>query len=159
MPYSYNQISDHLFQGAFPPPGAGLKKAGFDVLVLCAAEHQRADMYPGLTVIKAGGDDDARYLRMLLFIQKWKQAAAIVVEHVRQGHNVLVTCMAGQNRSGLVVGLALVELMGLTGKEAVEYIRGRRALALNNETFAQYLVDNFPGQTEEMKEDKNDPLP
>jgi len=145
MPYSYNMIVENLYQGAFPPPGEGLKKAGFDVLVLCAAEHQRADLYPGLTVVKAGGDDDHRYERLMRFIDMWKQAASFTAEHVRANHKVLVTCMAGQNRSGLVVAMALVELMGMSGKDVVPFVQGRRALALNNKTFAQYIIDNFPG--------------
>jgi protein-tyrosine phosphatase len=43
-------------------------------------------------------------------LNAWKAASDVVVERVKEGKNVLVTCMAGHNRSGIVVGLALAKL-------------------------------------------------
>lgn len=134
----------HLYQGGYPPPGMGLRDAGVDVLVLCAKEHQRADMYPGVAVILAPGDDDLREHRLQRFIETWKRAANQVAEQVRNGKNVLVTCMAGQNRSGLVVSLALRELTGMSGEEIVGHVQRSRPLALNNTTFVKYVIDSFP---------------
>lgn len=153
MSYEANKIADHLFQGGRPPPGDGLKKAGVDVLVLCAKEWQDGTCYPGLVVIKAPGDDDPRPHRLARFIDTWKLAAELVVEHVLAGRNVLVTCMAGQNRSGIVTAMALCMLTGCSGQQAVDTVSSRRLHALNNETFAKYVVDNFPG------ENHGDPVP
>ena len=144
MSYEANKIADHLFQGGRPPPGDGLKRAGVDVLVLCAASWQEAQYYPGLIVIKAPGDDDARPHRLARFIDKWRAAAELVAEHIMAGRNVLVTCEAGQNRSGIVTAMALCMLTKCTGQQAVDTVSSRRAHALNNQTFAQYVVDNFP---------------
>jgi protein-tyrosine phosphatase len=58
---------------------------------------------------------------------------------VRSGHRVLSHCGMGFNRSALVAGLILVEL-GMSGPEAVALLRSRRAGALFNEVFAEYLL-------------------
>jgi len=142
--YQAHKILDHLFQGGRPPPGDGLKEAGVDVLVLCAKEWQDETLYPGLVVIKAPGDDDPRPHRLAMFIDGWKLAAELVVEHVQAGRNVLVTCMAGQNRSGIVTAMAVCKLTGASGQEAVDLVSSRRPMALNNQTFVQYVIDNFP---------------
>lgn len=142
--YQAHKIIDHLFQGGRPPPGDGLAKAGIHVLVLAAAQHQDAGAYEGITVICAPGDDDARRHRLDRFIGGWRDAANQVVEHVRAGRNVLVTCMAGQNRSGLIVALALRELTGWSGARCVEHISRCRPHALNNTTFANYICECYP---------------
>jgi hypothetical protein len=144
--YTAHKIADHLFQGGFPPPGGGLRAAGVDVLVLCARQWQDntgQSVYPGIHVIRAPGDDDSRPHRLTLFIDGWMDAARQVADHVREGRNVLVTCMAGQNRSGLVTAMALCLLTGMSGKDAVDHVSKTRPLALNNQTFAQYVRDNF----------------
>jgi protein-tyrosine phosphatase len=144
MAYTANKIHDHLYQGGRPPPGDGLAKAGIDVLVLAAKEHQDAGAHEGLIVICAPGDDDLRPHRLARFIDGWRAAAEQVVEHIKAGRNVLVTCMAGQNRSGLIVGMALCMLTGCNGKEAVVAVQTRRPYGLNNSTFARYLIDQYP---------------
>lgn len=139
-----NIIWGTLWQGSAPPGGNVLREKGFDVLVLAAKDHQRADMYPGVTVICAPGDDDARRHRLDRFIDGWREAARQVVEHVRAGRNVLVTCMAGHNRSGLIVALALRDLTGWSGQEIVDHVCQSRPYALNNSTFAGYICECYP---------------
>jgi protein-tyrosine phosphatase len=146
MSYKADKIVDRLYQGSRPPAGDGLKNAGVDVLVLCAREWQDADAYEGLEVICAPGDDDSRAHRMAKFLPTWKAAARQVVEHVKAGRTVLVTCMAGLNRSGMVTALALTELTNLSGEKIVELVQSRRTDALCNPTFASYIEDNFPGK-------------
>lgn len=144
MSYTANKIHEHLFQGGAPPPGDGLKKAGVDVLVLCAKEWQDATAYPGLIVIKAPGDDDRREHRLMQFIENWKLAAELSAEHVMAGRNVLITCMQGLNRSGLVMALTLRILTGWSGKKIVEHIQKHREHALFNDTFVRYIETNCP---------------
>ncbi|ANH93411.1 MULTISPECIES: dual specificity protein phosphatase family protein [unclassified Streptomyces] len=56
-----------------------------------------------------------------------------------EGRRVLVRCWSGYNRSGLVVGHALM-LRGSGADEAIGLIRARRSpWALHNELFADYL--------------------
>jgi protein-tyrosine phosphatase len=87
---------------------------------------------------------------MMRFLPTWKDAANKVVQHVRNGKNVLVTCLAGQNRSGLVTALALQQLTGWSGKKIVNHISAKRMWALHNATFAQYIIDTFPETGDEV---------
>lgn len=68
-----------------------------------------------------------------------RRLGAIAAEAVRQGRNTLVRCRAGYNRSGLVVGQALIDL-GRSAPDAITLIRERRgSTALHNESFVAYL--------------------
>ena len=59
---------------------------------------------------------------------------------VREGKHVAVNCLSGVNRSGLVVGRALVEL-GYTPEEAIEAVRSARGpMALSNRRFVRFLL-------------------
>lgn len=139
MKPDFDPIIQNLFQGAAPPYGETVAKLGFDTLVLCAKENQREDLYPGVEVVLAPGDDDARVNRMMRDLPTWQQAAQIVAERVAAGKKVLVTCMAGLNRSGMVTGLALHQITGWSGADVVEHIQAARDMALCNDTFAEYL--------------------
>jgi hypothetical protein len=67
-------------------------------------------------------------------------AASDVVDAVQDGQSVLVRCYTGQNRSGLVVALAMAHLYGMTGDEAIERLRALRSpTVLCNPTFEQYV--------------------
>ena len=67
--------------------------------------------------------------------------ASLAAESVMDGHPTLVRCQAGYNRSGLVVGLALIQL-GRTAAQAIALIRTRRSpFALCNPAFVDYLHD------------------
>lgn len=57
---------------------------------------------------------------------------------VEQGHKVLCHCLMGFNRSALVAGLILV-YFGMSGEEVVKQLQSKRAGALYNETFADFL--------------------
>lgn len=63
-----------------------------------------------------------------------------VVTAVREGKRVLVACAGGRNRSGLVVALAVREILGCSGAEALQLVQSRRENALNNMTFAGHLA-------------------
>lgn len=143
--YQAHQLADRLYQGGFPPAGPALRKAGIDVIVLCAMEWQdpQGDSYPGLTVIRAGGDDDTRLHRVMPYIGLWQHAARQVVQRYKAGKTVLVTCMQGWNRSGMVSAHVLRELTGAPGSEIVQHIQSRRPNALCNPTFVRYIEDNF----------------
>lgn len=138
-----NKINEGLFQGAWPPFGDQLAKCGFDVLVLCAEENQHDDLYVGLNVICAPGKDNAHPHVMERYLSTWIVAAQRVAQQVKLGKKVLVTCMAGLNRSGMVTAMALHLLTGWSGELCVERVQERRPMALCNDTFAQWLIDNL----------------
>lgn len=65
---------------------------------------------------------------------------AAVAALVRAGRRVAVNCAAGLNRSGLVVGRALIEL-GYPPAEAIRLVRAARGpWALSNVEFARHLL-------------------
>jgi protein-tyrosine phosphatase len=132
-----NRIGPRFWIGSAPPHGRVLKDAGFDVLVLCAKEHQpRSHKFPGLTVVHAGIDDgflDDDELEVAI------HAAHHVTECLGRGERVLVTCWMGKNRSGLVSALALYEITNLSGSECVRAVQRARSGALYNEHFAEHL--------------------
>lgn len=68
------------------------------------------------------------------------QLAHTAARAVRNGRNTLIRCHWGYNRSGLVVGQALIEL-GQEAETAIRLIRQRRSSwALNNARFTEYLT-------------------
>lgn len=142
MQYEPVKIVDNLYQGSFPPYGDTLSSMGFDVLVLCASEHQHADPYANIQVICAGGQDTEKYASLLTFVPNWKLAAKQVADAIIDGKKVLVTCMAGHNRSGFVIGLALGELFKLLpGSKIVDLIKTANPPALYNKTMCNYIQD------------------
>ncbi|MFE7328024.1 protein phosphatase [Streptomyces sp. NPDC057565] len=69
-----------------------------------------------------------------------QQLAWYAARSVGDGHRTLVRCNAGFNRSGLLVGQALIEL-GYEPTTAIDLIRQRRSpWALNNRIFEEYLA-------------------
>lgn len=128
-----------LWQGSAPPIGNILVEKGFTTLVLAAKEFQRADLYPDVEVLLAPSDDDCRFHRMMQFVPMWENVARQVAQRVKNGDKVLVTCLAGLNRSGFITTLALMELTKWDGKTCVKHVRSRRQDALCNECFRDYL--------------------
>lgn len=128
-----------LWQGPAVPRGPYLHAMGFDAVVLAAREHQpESKDLPGVYVVHCGYNDDPYGLtnREYLRVQR---CARVTADLVRQGMRVLVTCAAGQNRSGLISGLAIRDLYGMAGHQAVELVKRQRPNALTNEAFATWL--------------------
>lgn len=138
-----NRIAPKLYQGANPPQGSAVRRAGFDVLVLCASEHQYpAALYPGVKVIYAPMWDEASVPKEVAF-----PAARAVVHELRKGSRVLVCCNMGRNRSGLVTALALWCMTGRSGVECLWRVQTARPKALSNKFFALFLF-HLPRYTE-----------
>jgi hypothetical protein len=128
----FDRITGTLYQGSAPPIGL----RGFDVIVLCAEEYQpQGYSFPFVTVIKAPLDD-AHLSRTEARIAY--SAAVSVAEQLAEGKTVLVTCMQGRNRSGLVTALVLM-MNGLTADRAIALIKSKRALSMQNPSFNAFL--------------------
>jgi len=117
--YSHLIPGGRLAQGSAPPVGT---RVPFDVVVLAAMEYQ-PDL-PGYEVLKVPLDDSgpppsAEDMRTI------RRTARDIAARVRAGQRVLVTCWQGKNRSGVLAGLALVEL-GMPREKAVRRIRELR---------------------------------
>ena len=71
--------------------------------------------------------------------QRLDELSDHVVAEMEAGRTVLVRCAGGLNRSGLVIGLALIK-QGRTPEEAIDLVRAARGpWALCNGAFVRYL--------------------
>jgi protein-tyrosine phosphatase len=75
---------------------------------------------------------------------KTREVARLVAGLLESGHRVLVHCVQGLNRSGMVIARALM-FMGYGVEEAIDLVRMRRGLdegfgALGNERLVDWLV-------------------
>lgn len=134
-----DEIIPGLWQGSKPPIGLKLKQLGFDVLVLCAEEWQKAELYKDIEVILAPNDDDPRRMPTQGELNIAISAAKKVAQNVRQGRKVLVTCWQGWNRSGLVSALAVHIVTGMDGFSCIARVQGARENALCNGSFCKVL--------------------
>lgn len=138
--FDADYIAPKLYQGSAPPPGPELRARGFDLLVLAAEEIQPpAWAFPGVRVIYAPSDDSSHIPESTAH-----PAAQEVARYLRAGKRVLVTCAAGLNRSGLISALALWYATGRSGRECVAQVQKRRAYALCNTWFADYVSSLLP---------------
>lgn len=133
--------------------GPQVREAGFTMVVLCAEEYQpphlllpwmgvplRSDVppFPGVETVYAPNDDNGRpptrdQLRIAI------NAADRVAAALRAGGKVLVTCVQGRNRSGLVSAIALHKFLGISGLQAIAVVKRARPTALTNEGFCEVL--------------------
>jgi protein-tyrosine phosphatase len=140
-----DEIAPNLWQGSWPGIGKQVRDSGFSMLVLCAEEHQEPEEdFPGVDVIYAPNYDDGIHPLDRELLQDAIQAARQVTQAVRSNRKVLVTCKAGLNRSGLVVGIALHLLFGWSGSRCIERIRllrkdRHKRLPLGNDEFVNAL--------------------
>ena len=133
-------IAPQLYQGSVPPNGRALADARFTMLVLAAREYQpRSANFPGLRVVlHAPLNDDVPTSSEVAAAMN---AATYVVDEIKRGGKVLVTCLQGRNRSGLISALALRKLYGFSGKQVLSQVQTMRANALTNPWFQQLLSD------------------
>ena len=130
-----------LWQGSAPPTGPHVARAGFHTLVLCAMEYQpEMHHFPGVEVIHAPNDDRSDVPPTKEQLLGALRAARVVTERVKESKRVLVTCMQGRNRSGLVSALSLY-LLGVKPSAAVDMVKNkRRRRALSNPRFVEALL-------------------
>ena len=141
MSIDASRICGTLYQGSAPPTGPRLAQSGFDVLVLAAREVQPpAWQFPGVEVLRIPMDDVPLRLTRSQ-VADVKSMASMIASRLRKGQKVLVTCRAGLNRSGLLVGATLVRELQMRPTDAVRLVRDRRSfLALNNPAFVHAIV-------------------
>ena len=60
---------------------------------------------------------------------------------IDDGHVVLVHCYGGNNRSGIMSALVMRELYEMTGKDALDHVRGVKSRALHNKLYAEFLTN------------------
>ena len=139
MSLDASPIVPGLWQGSAPTSVADLRQHGIDLLVLCAVEIQPSDAaLRGISFMRVPLTDDGR-----MPDAEWDlafESGCVVAQLVREGHQVLVTCAMGRNRSGLVSAIALHVLTGKPGSTCVDWVQRRRPNALTNPAFVAALT-------------------
>lgn len=132
-----DKVIDGLYMGGGFIPKHEIDKHGFDMAIGLAADTYEAHEWESIgdrtwAPFDDGPVDDDTVLTA-------KLSASQVARAVSKGKRVLVTCMGGLNRSGLVVGLALRSL-GYDADAAIRLVREARGpFALSNEHFVEVI--------------------
>jgi protein-tyrosine phosphatase len=138
--YKHNPTGGKLYQcGAREIPRT-LDTKDIDLLILAAREHQPGH-YP-VDVMHLPLDDTALMSgkKLKKTTNQAKKAANEGIKRILRGENVLSTCWAGLNRSGLVSGLIIKKLANCSGPTAVKQIRKNRSkFALFNPLFVKII--------------------
>ena len=139
VPY-ISEIVPNLWQGGCPSPMDG---PSIPRIILPPAIRHVVTLYPGpgqyrvkqpldSQVVVRMNDSTSQSLEQVDVLAAWVNVCATMAP-------VLVHCQAGLNRSGLVVGRALM-YRGMSADEAIELIRTQRSpSALCNPAFEGYL--------------------
>lgn len=152
----FNEVAPGLFVGSKPPPG---RPAGADVLVLAASEHQPPSAwFPEMLVVRAPLEDTPTRVMREEEIRTALRTASLVVERLRAGCKVLVTCAMGWNRSALIAALALQKLQDLSVDEIITRMRQARGIfSLSNPNFEKLLrLTEEMHQTARVKSQSDD---
>lgn len=137
----FHPVVPRLYQGGAVLPERSYNP--FSMLVLCAQEHQPVMPRFRGKLIRPAFDDTNQPTADE--IARAQAASRAVVREYRRNPtaNILVTCYAGWNRSGLVTALALNELTNWSTDQIVNVIKAARGPnALSNSTFC-LVVDSF----------------
>lgn len=143
----YNEIIPHLWQGGVPAPDDDLSV--FDLVVNCAHQKWVGQKYesklpPHVGLIKVELHDSDPDLHGGTAWNRIEHTAQVVAQKTGIGQDVLVHCIQGWNRSGVVVARAMM-FRGWTPEEAIaEVQRKRHPMALSNPYFTAWLMKQGP---------------
>lgn len=141
-PYSYNLVSSFgdkwsIYMGGAPPIKM---KSDFTDIFLCAREYQpdsnlfgeaHVHQYPFFDDYQKVTNDEFKQIAL---------AVSAACHAVERGGKILITCMAGLNRSGLVTALTLMKVLNLPSHIAIMQVRSSRGpRAISNPLFEKII--------------------
>jgi protein-tyrosine phosphatase len=139
------EMLPRLYQGgAIPVP------KDFDVVALIASEWQPPDStFGGARVLRLPLLDLERTYNLQRLHAKVYTFASALAELYKHGHKIAITCLAGRNRSGLVMGYVL-RILGMAPVDAAYLIRQKRDNSLSNQDFLKLVLSpwNYNEKTE-----------
>lgn len=139
-PLDATPIVPYLYQGSAPAERTPLAKLGFSVVVFCAKEYQPSQKnFERVECIYAPNDDNSLRPPTQKELHLAVTAAKRVARHIKMKRHVLVTCLAGLNRSGLVSAMVLHLLYGWDGHKCIAVVQDARENALCNPEFCKVL--------------------
>lgn len=137
--FNYDWIITGLAQGNFPGD-TKTAFADFDVVMLCAEEHQPRWKVPaGKFAFKIPLDDDPYQPVPLDVGQVIVQQSIAAGTYHMAGHPLLTTCHQGRNRSGICTAIILMHFYKMKPQEAIDLIRSRR----NNDCIGNPMFEQF----------------
>lgn len=114
--------------------------------------HDRDTGHGFLTVVNVSGDPIMKRLEGVEYVNKGLSDSDFLPHYgtifqlawsarmaVDAGRKTLINCQMGWNRSGLIMGVTVWMLTGMSGEEVVKLIRSKRANALSNRFFGAFL--------------------
>ena len=138
-----DKVAKSLYIGSYPKDyeNGGLKKHGFDALVLSAVEDQAPGKFPDLDVYRVPLHDDSVFgLNEKEWIEA-RKAASWAADHLKRGDQVLITCHMGINRSALITAITIkLRYPEIPAQDVVAHIQYFRKPSFLNQAFkAQFL--------------------
>jgi len=108
--YEVTQIYKNIYMGGAPPINSHIDEQ-FDSLFLMAMEYQIGNKWDDMAVYFYPIDDNYNGVTRIErhFIN---EASDYAIKDAMDGKKVLITCMEGRNRSGVVTALTLVKGFG-----------------------------------------------
>jgi protein-tyrosine phosphatase len=130
-------ITPNLYFGSKPEVG---EYNNVDVIVLCAREYQPiGPLFQGVRVIHAPLDDDDSRPLQPSEIEIIVEACRKIAYYLSQDQVVLVTCLAGCNRSGLITAISAMIGYGWDAETTIQRLRAARSCALFNRVFEAFV--------------------
>lgn len=140
------RVIPNLFIGSAPYPADEALSRNFDHVVLAAREYQpESRLFGQVPVLRIPFDDNPFAYPSLDEQREICKTASQVAQWVSQGRRVLVTCLAGHNRSGLIVVTALRKMYPeVSPGIAVDHLRSVRGpRALSNKKFVDLILKDY----------------
>ena len=139
----YTKIANHLYMGsqkALKASGANTKHAAFSLYVSTAKQARPPKGIPGVYESLWIKLDDIpwKYREDQETINTLIDISGVIATMVKNGHNTLIFCQMGMNRSGFVTALVLMHL-GWSLNAAMKKIRQRHQCTICNDSFVRAL--------------------
>lgn len=148
------EIWPRLWLGTSPSPGEHIDH---DIVL-----RHAIPLAPGVTcrreVLDLPFEDSEEDHHVPIALVTAEELSLRLAERWHAGESIRIGCLAGMNRSALVLGAVLCRL-GMTGEEAVAQIRWKRGKwALSNARFHRWLVEDFGPRMAAERQAKEPPL-
>lgn len=141
-------IYQHPSGGKLFQVGAGeipkvIRDNDIHLIIYAAREYQPRTDYPAITKIFVPLDDTVNLSpqEVLTTLKLSDEASTLAAGYLKSGKNVISSCMAGLNRSGICSAFTLKKCTNTNKKDIVKHIqKTRHPYALSNTLFVKLFL-------------------
>ncbi len=139
MPFGYFDIDGTVY--------SEYREAGIDVIVLLNGESEYKES-TGRDLKKIYIDDGYHVLHLPIrdfsvpSLADFEPVIEKAIELAKGGSNVAVHCHAGVGRAGLFLGVMAKRELGVSGQEAIRWVRSYLPGAIQGELQERFVIDN-----------------